>query len=345
MVEGEINLASFIGGFDKVFLSGVTRDSLVLAIPESLFLAFQMTFAIITPALIVGAFAERMRFAALLVFSALWFTFAYLPIAHMTWAGVGGLFWDWGVIDFAGGTVVHINAGIAGLVAAIMIGKRKGWPTTAMAPHHLGYTLIGAGLLWVGWFGFNAGSAVAANGGAAMALLVTQIAAATAALGWIAAEWITHGKPSVLGIASGAVAGLVAITPAAGTAGPMGALAIGAISGVVCFFAATKLKRIFGYDDSLDVFGVHGVGGIIGALLTGVFASAALGGAGLPGDRTIGEQVFWQAAAVGITVVWSAVVTVITLKIAGLFGGLRATPEEEQEGLDLALHGENGYNL
>lgn len=345
MVEGEINLASFIGGTSKLFLEGVTRDSLVLAIPESLFVAFQMTFAIITPALIVGAFAERMRFAALLVFSALWFTFAYLPIAHMTWAGVGGLFWDWGVIDFAGGTVVHINAGVAGLVAAIMLGKRKGWPTTAMAPHHLGYTLIGAGLLWVGWFGFNAGSAVAANGGAAMALLVTQIAAATAALGWIAAEWITHGKPSVLGIASGAVAGLVAITPAAGTAGPMGALAIGAISGVVCFFAATKLKRIFGYDDSLDVFGVHGVGGIIGALLTGVFASAALGGAGLPGDRTIGEQVFWQAAAVGITVVWSAVVTVITLKIAGLFGGLRATPEEEQEGLDLALHGENGYNL
>ncbi|MFN7519846.1 MAG: ammonium transporter [Lysobacteraceae bacterium] len=345
MVEGEINLASFIGGFDKVFLAGATRDSLVLAIPESLFVAFQMTFAIITPALIVGAFAERMRFAALLVFTALWFTFAYLPIAHMTWAGPGGLFWDWGVLDFAGGTVVHINAGIAGLVAAIVIGKRKGWPTTAMAPHHLGYTLIGAGLLWVGWFGFNAGSAVAANGGAGLALLVTQIAAATAALGWIAAEWVTHGKPSVLGIASGVIAGLVAITPAAGTAGPMGALAIGAISGVLCFFAATKLKRIFGYDDSLDVFGVHGVGGIIGALLTGVFASAAFGGAGLPGDRSIGEQVFWQAAAVGITVVWSAVVTVITLKIAGLFGGLRATPDEEQEGLDLALHGENGYNL
>jgi Amt family ammonium transporter len=345
MVEGEINLASFIGGTSKLFLEGVTRESLVLGIPESLFVAFQMTFAIITPALIVGAFAERMRFAALLVFTALWFTLAYLPIAHMTWAGVGGLFWDWGVLDFAGGTVVHINAGVAGLVAAIMLGKRKGWPTTPMAPHHLGYTLIGAGLLWVGWFGFNAGSAVAANGGAAMALLVTQIAAATAALGWIAAEWITHGKPSVLGIASGAIAGLVAITPAAGTAGPLGALAIGAISGAVCFFAATKLKRVFGYDDSLDVFGVHGVGGIIGALLTGVFASAALGGAGLPGDRTIGEQVFWQAAAVGITVVWSAVVTVITLKIAGLFGGLRATPEEEQEGLDLSLHGENGYNL
>jgi Amt family ammonium transporter len=345
MVAGEVNLASFIGGTSKLFLEGVTRESLVLAIPESLFVAFQMTFAIITPALIVGAFAERMRFASMLVFSALWFTFAYLPIAHMTWAGPGGLFWDWGVLDFAGGTVVHINAGIAGLVAAIMLGKRKGWPTTSMAPHHLGYTLIGAGLLWVGWFGFNAGSAVAANGGAAMAMLVTQIAAATAALAWIAAEWITHGKPSVLGIASGAIAGLVAITPAAGTAGPLGALAIGAIAGVVCFFAAVKLKRIFGYDDSLDVFGVHGVGGIIGALLTGVFASATLGGAGLAEGVTIGQQVAKQAMAVGVTVVWSAVVTVITLKIAGLFGGLRATPEEEQEGLDLALHGESGYNL
>ena len=345
MVEGEVNLASFIGGFAKAFLNGVTRDALVLAIPESLFVTFQMTFAIITPALIVGAFAERMRFAALLVFSVLWFTFAYLPIAHMTWAGPGGLFWDWGVLDFAGGTVVHINAGIAGLVAAIMIGKRKGWPTTAMAPHHLGYTLIGAALLWVGWFGFNAGSAVAANGGAAMAMLVTQIAAATAALGWIAAEWITHGKPSVLGIASGAIAGLVAITPAAGTAGPMGALAIGAIAGVVCFFAATKLKRTFGYDDSLDVFGVHGVGGIIGALLTGVFAAAEFGGAGLAEGVTIGQQVGKQALAVGVTVVWSAVITVIALKLAGLFGGLRATAEEEQEGLDLALHGESGYNL
>jgi len=345
MVAGEVNLASFIGGFEKAFLAGVARDSLVMTIPETLFVMFQLTFAIITPALIVGAFAERMRFASMLVFSVLWFTFAYLPIAHMTWAGPGGLFWDWGVLDFAGGTVVHINAGIAGLVAAIMLGKRKGWPTTSMAPHHLGYTLIGASLLWVGWFGFNAGSAVAANGGAAMAMLVTQIAAATAALGWIAAEWITHGKPSVLGVASGAVAGLVAITPAAGTAGPVGALIIGLVAGVVCFFAATKLKRIFGYDDSLDVFGVHGVGGIIGALLTGVFVSAEFGGSGLAEGVSMGQQVAKQAMAVGVTLVWSAVVTVITLKIAGLFGGLRATPEEEQEGLDLALHGENGYNL
>ena len=345
MVEGEVNLASFIGGFEKAFLAGVTRDSLVAAIPESLFVTFQMTFAIITPALIVGAFAERMRFASMLVFSALWFTFAYLPVAHMTWAGPGGLFWDWGVLDFAGGTVVHINAGIAGLVAAIMLGKRKGWPTTAMPPHHLGYTLIGAGLLWVGWFGFNAGSAVAANGGAAMAMLVTQIAAATAALGWIAAEWITHGKPSVLGIASGVIAGLVAITPAAGVVGPMGALAIGAIAGVVCFVAATRLKRAFGYDDSLDVFGVHGVGGIVGALLTGVFAASQFGGAGLAEGVSIGGQVAKQALAVGITVVWSAIITAVALKIAGLFGGLRATPEEEQEGLDLALHGESGYNL
>lgn len=345
MVAGEVNLASFIGGFEKAFLAGVARDSLVMTIPETLFVMFQLTFAIITPALIVGAFAERMRFASMLVFSVLWFTFAYLPIAHMTWAGPGGLFWDWGVLDFAGGTVVHINAGIAGLVAAIMLGKRKGWPTTSMAPHHLGYTLIGASLLWVGWFGFNAGSAVAANGGAAMAMLVTQIAAATAALGWIAAEWITHGKPSVLGVASGAVAGLVAITPAAGTAGPVGALIIGLVAGVICFFAATKLKRVFGYDDSLDVFGVHGVGGIIGALLTGVFVSAEFGGSGLAEGVSMGQQVAKQAMAVGVTLVWSAVVTVITLKIAGLFGGLRATPEEEQEGLDLALHGENGYNL
>ncbi len=345
MVAGEVNLASFIGGFEKAFLAGVGRDSLVMTIPETLFVMFQLTFAIITPALIVGAFAERMRFASMLVFSVLWFTFAYLPIAHMTWAGPGGLFWDWGVLDFAGGTVVHINAGIAGLVAAIMLGKRKGWPTTSMAPHHLGYTLIGASLLWVGWFGFNAGSAVAANGGAAMAMLVTQIAAATAALGWIAAEWITHGKPSVLGVASGAVAGLVAITPAAGTAGPVGALIIGLVAGVICFFAATKLKRVFGYDDSLDVFGVHGVGGIIGALLTGVFVSAEFGGSGLAEGVSMGQQVAKQAMAVGVTLVWSAVVTVITLKIAGLFGGLRATPEEEQEGLDLALHGENGYNL
>ncbi|GIX38718.1 MAG: ammonium transporter [Silanimonas sp.] len=345
MEAGVVNLASFIGGLDKAFLSGVTRDSLVAAIPESLFVTFQMTFAIITPALIVGAFAERMRFAALLVFTVLWFTFAYLPVAHMTWAGDGGLFWDWGVLDFAGGTVVHINAGVAGLVAAIVLGPRKGWPGTAMPPHHLGYTLVGAGLLWVGWFGFNAGSAVAADGNAAMAMLVTQVATAAAALGWIAAEWIVHGKPSVLGIASGVIAGLVAITPAAGVVGPMGALAIGAVSGVLCFFAATRLKRLFGYDDSLDVFGVHGVGGIIGALLTGVFVASQFGGSGLAEGVSIGQQVGKQALAVGITVIWSALVAFLALKIAGLFGGLRASAEEEQEGLDLALHGESGYNL
>jgi Amt family ammonium transporter len=345
MEAGVVNLASFIGGLDKAFLQGVTRDSLVAAIPESLFVTFQMTFAIITPALIVGAFAERMRFAALLVFTVLWFTFAYLPVAHMTWAGDGGLFWDWGVLDFAGGTVVHINAGVAGLVAALVLGPRKGWPGTAMPPHHLGYTLVGAGLLWVGWFGFNAGSAVAADGNAAMAMLVTQVATAAAALGWIAAEWLVHGKPSVLGIASGVIAGLVAITPAAGVVGPMGALAIGVAAGVLCFFAATKLKRLLGYDDSLDVFGVHGVGGIVGALLTGVFVASPFGGTGLAEGVSIGQQVGKQALAVGITIVWSALVAFIALKIAGLFGGLRATPEEEQEGLDLALHGEAGYNL
>ncbi len=346
MVEGTVNFASFFGGFDKAMLAGVTRESLVLTIPESVFVMFQMTFAIITPALIVGAFAERMRFSSMLIFSVLWFTFSYLPIAHMTWAGVGGLFWDWSVLDFAGGTVVHINAGIAGLVAAIVLGKRKGWPTTAMPPHNLGYTLIGAALLWVGWFGFNAGSAVSAGQSAGMAMLVTQVATAAGALGWMFAEWITHKKPSVLGVASGVVAGLVAITPAAGTAGPGGALMIGLVAGVVCFIVSTKVKRAFGYDDSLDVFGVHGVGGIVGALLTGVFASPDLGGAGLgAGVGSIGEQVGKQTMAVGVTVIWSGVVTFIALKLAGLVGGVRVSAEAEQEGLDLALHDERGYNL
>ena len=245
---------------------------LLPGIPEFLFIAFQMTFAIITPALIVGAFAERMKFSAMLVFMGVWFTLVYAPIAHMVWGGDGGLMWDWGVLDFAGGTVVHINAGVAGLVACLVLGKRKGFPTTPMAPHNLGLTLVGAAMLWIGWFGFNAGSAVAANGTAGMAMLVTQIATAAAALGWMFAEWIGHGKPSALGIASGVVAGLVAITPAAGTVGPMGALIIGLVSGVVCFFCATSLKRKLGYDDSLDAFGVHGVGGIVGAVLTGALA-------------------------------------------------------------------------
>ncbi|MBU2155673.1 MAG: ammonium transporter [Gammaproteobacteria bacterium] len=343
MEQGVLNLNSFVGGFSKAFLSGLTLDSLVAGIPESVFITFQMTFAIITPALIVGAFAERMKFSAMLIFMAVWFTLVYAPIAHMVWSGDGALMWDWGVLDFAGGTVVHINAGIAGLVACLVLGKRKGFPTTAMPPHNLGYTLIGASMLWVGWFGFNAGSALAANGSAGMAMLVTQIATATAALSWMFAEWITHRKPSVLGIASGAVAGLVAITPASGTAGPMGALAIGLASGVICFFCATSLKRKLGYDDSLDVFGVHAVGGIVGAILTGAFAAPALGGFGTVED--IPAQLWIQFEGVAFTVVYTAVVTFVILKVIDLVMGLRVSEEEETIGLDLALHNERGYNL
>ena len=344
MVAGEHGLRSLIGGFDKAFLAGVTRESLTGTIPESVFVTFQLTFAAITPALIVGAFAERMRFSALLLFVVIWFTLAYLPIAHMTWAGDGGLFWDWGVLDFAGGTVVHINAGIAGLVACLVIGPRRGFPSTAMPPHNLTYTLIGASLLWVGWFGFNAGSAAGANASAGMAMLVTQIATAAAALAWMAVEWATHRKPSVLGIASGAVGGLVAITPAAGTAGPMGAIAIGAISGLACFFCATRLKYWLRYDDSLDVFGVHGIGGLVGALLTGVFAAESLGGAGLAEGVSMGGQVWVQAKAALITCVWSALVTWVALKLLDVTIGLRISADGETEGLDLSLHDERGYN-
>ncbi len=343
MEQGVVNFNSFIGGLSKAFLSGLTPDSLIGAFPESVFITFQMTFAIITPALIVGAFAERMKFSAMLIFMAVWFTLVYAPIAHMVWAGNGGLMWDWGVLDFAGGTVVHINAGIAGLVACIVLGKRKGYPTTHMAPHNLGYTLIGAAMLWVGWFGFNAGSAIAANGTAGMAMLVTQIATAAAALAWMLAEWLTHGKPSALGIASGVVAGLVAITPAAGTAGPMGALVIGLASGAICFFCATSLKRKLGYDDSLDAFGVHGVGGIVGAILTGAFAAPALGGFGTVED--IGAQLFTQFKGVAFTVVYTAIVTFVILKVLDLVIGLRVSEEAESVGLDLAEHNERGYNL
>ncbi|OHC50997.1 MAG: ammonia channel protein [Pseudomonadales bacterium RIFCSPLOWO2_02_FULL_63_210] len=343
MEQGVVNFNSFIGGLSKAFLGGLTPASLVYAIPESVFIIFQMTFAIITPALIVGAFAERMKFSAMLIFMGVWFTLVYAPIAHMVWSGDGGLLWDWGVLDFAGGTVVHINAGIAGLVACLVLGKRKGFPTTAMPPHNLGYTLMGAAMLWVGWFGFNAGSAVAANGTAGMAMLVTQIATAAAALGWMFAEWVTHGKPSALGIASGVVAGLVAITPAAGTAGPMGALVIGLSAGVICFFCATSLKRKLGYDDSLDAFGVHGIGGIVGAILTGVFAAPALGGFGTVED--IGAQVFIQFKGVAFTVIYTAVVTFVILKVLDMVMGLRINEEAETVGLDLSEHDERGYNL
>ncbi len=345
MTKEAINLYTFIGGLGKAFLSGVGRDSLTLTIPETVFVTFQMTFAIITPALIVGAFAERMKFSALLVFMAIWFTIVYVPVAHMVWGGDGALLWDWGVLDFAGGTVVHINAGIAGLVACLVLGKRKGYPHTAMPPHNLNFTIMGAGMLWVGWFGFNAGSAVAANESAGMAMLVTQIATAMAAMSWMFAEWLSHGKPSVLGIASGAVAGLVAITPASGTAGPMGALLIGFASGVICFLTATKLKRALGYDDSLDVFGVHAVGGIAGAILTGLCADASLGGAGLAEGMTIGGQLWVQTKGVLFTVVYSGVLSFVILKIIDVVIGLRVTEEQETEGLDIALHDERGYNL
>ncbi len=345
MESGVVNFNSFIGGTSRLFLNGMTNASLTYAIPESVFMTFQMTFAIITPALIVGAFAERMKFSAMLLFMGIWVTLVYFPIAHMVWSGAGGLLWDWGVLDFAGGTVVHINAGIAGLIAAIMLGKRKGYPTSPMMPHNLNFTIIGAGMLWVGWFGFNAGSAVAANGTAGMAMAVTQIATAAAALTWMTIEWFSHGKPSVLGIASGAVAGLVAITPASGTAGPIGALIIGAAAGVGCFLASVKLKKAIGYDDSLDVFGVHCVGGIIGAILTGLCADASLGGVGLAEGVTIVGQLMTQCKGVLFTLIYTGILTVIILKVVDVIIGLRVTEDQETEGLDVSMHNERGYNL
>ena len=310
------------GGLDKMFLSGVTVDSLSGTIPETVFMVFQMTFAIITPALIVGAFAERMKFSAMLIFTMIWLIVVYAPITHWVW-GDGGWLGGKGILDFAGGTVVHINAGVAGLVAAIVIGKRKGYGKIAMPPHNLTYTIIGASMLWIGWFGFNAGSELAADNVAGMAMAVTQIAAAAAALTWMLTEWMIHGKPSALGIASGAVAGLVAITPAAGAVGPMGALALGATSGFFCYISVAQLKKIFGYDDSLDAFGLHGVGGIIGALLTGVFAATSLGGAGFgDGIDSIGGQVMVQAMGIGATMLYTGVVTFIILIILKITIGL-----------------------
>ena len=331
------------GGLGKAFLRGVTADALSGTIPETVFMTFQMTFAIITPVLIVGAFAERMKFSAMLWFMAVWLLLVYAPIAHWVWGGgwLGGR----GILDFAGGTVVHINAGIAGLVAALVLGPRKGYPGTLMPPHNLTLTLMGAAMLWVGWFGFNAGSELAADGVAGMAMAVTQIATAAAALAWMFLEWISHGKPSVLGIASGAVAGLVAITPASGTAGPMGALVIGGLAGIGAFIAAVKVKRALGYDDSLDVFAVHAVAGIIGALLTGVFCAPALGGAGFGGDiQSIGAQLGVQIIGIVTTVIYTGVMSFIILKIIDAIMGLRVSAEQETEGLDLALHDEKGYN-
>ncbi|MCZ6504124.1 MAG: ammonium transporter [Gammaproteobacteria bacterium] len=338
--EGE-----YWGGLSKVFLAGVGVDSVSGTIPESVFITFQMTFAIITPALIVGAFVDRMKYSALLIFIGLWVTFVYAPITHWVW-GDGGWLGAKGILDFAGGTVVHINAGIAGLVTAIVLGRRKGYPTTPMAPHNLPLSVIGASMLWVGWFGFNDGSELAADGTAGMAMLVTQAATACAALGWMVTEWIVHKKASVLGIITGAVAGLVAITPASGSVGPMGAMAIGVSAGVICFFASTTLKRAMGYDDALDVFGVHCVGGIVGAMLTGVFCAETLGGAGFGVESGgMGSQLFVQLQGVLATLIFTSIATFIILKIIDLTIGLRVSEEEEVTGLDLTQHNETGYNL
>jgi Amt family ammonium transporter len=331
----------YLGGMTRLLFNGmtvvkatnmVTVSHLAPTIPETVYAMYQMTFAIITPALITGAFADRMKFSAMLIFMSVWSLVVYSPIAHWVWEPTGWLAAK-GVLDYAGGTVVHVNAGIAGLVCCLVLGKRLGYGKEAMPPHNLTLTLIGASLLWVGWFGFNAGSAVAADGRAGMAMLATQVATATAALGWMFAEWITKGKPSVLGIASGAVAGLVAITPASGFVGPTPAVIIGLIAGVVCFISATSLKSALGYDDSLDAFGVHGVGGIIGALLTGVFASKEISGAD--------GSVMTQLLGVGTTVIYGGVVSFIILKIIDMTMGLRVTEEQEREGLDISLHGES----
>ncbi len=374
---------AFIGGTDRLFMKGIWDNvagtfanaatfSKGVVIPEIVFAAFQATFAGITACLIIGAFAERIKFSAALMFLALWFTFSYLPVAHMVWFWMGpdaytaagvvdemnskaGLLWQWGALDFAGGTVVHINAAVAGLVGAYMVGKRVGYGKEAFTPHSLTLTMVGASLLWVGWFGFNAGSALEANGFAALAFINTLVATAAAVLAWSVGEALLKGKASMLGAASGAVAGLVAITPAAGNVGVGGALIIGAVGGFACLWGVSGLKKLLGADDSLDVFGVHGVGGIVGALLTGVFNSPSLGGPSLVADwttvamvtpdaYTIAGQVWTQAKAVGVTIIWSAVVSVIAFKIVDLVIGLRVTEEEEREGLDISFHGETAYH-
>ena len=382
--------SAFIGGLDKVFLKGITTDlqaatfSVGVTIHELVYIAFQMTFAAITPALIVGAFAERMRFAAVALFIPLWVTFVYFPIAHMVWYWAGpdaidgaakalaaatdpaakaaaqakldevmadaGRIFQWGAIDFAGGTVVHINAGIAGLVGALVVGKRIGYGKEIMAPHSLTLSMVGASLLWVGWFGFNAGSNLEANGGAALAMINSFVATAAAALSWMFAEWMLKSKPSVLGILSGCIAGLVAVTPAAGYAGPMGALVLGLVVGVVCLFFCTTIKNALGYDDALDVFGVHCVGGIVGAIGTGILVNPALGGAGIMdyavgkiADYEFGTQVLAQIKAVLMTLVWSGVISFVLYKIVNILVGLREPLDKEREGLDISDHGERAY--
>ena len=377
-------LNDYVGGLDKMFLKGVTAESTAatfsngVVIPEYAYIAFQMTFACITPALIVGAFAERVRFPALMAFVALWVTFVYFPIAHMVWYWAGpdaiadaakktaeaalaavqadaGKAFQWAALDFAGGTVVHINAGIAGLVGSIMVGKRVGFRREQMAPHSLTMTMIGAALLWIGWFGFNAGSNLEANGTAMLAMLNTFVATAGAGLAWMLAEWATKGKPSLLGLLSGVVAGLVAVTPASGYAGPMGSIALGLVVGVVCFFFCTTVKNALDYDDSLDVFGIHCVGGIIGAIATGILVAPALGGTGLldyvakpgeavPGEYVMAAQVMTQVWAVGLTLLWSGIVSAILYKLVDIVIGLRPIEQAEREGLDLTEHGERAYN-
>jgi Amt family ammonium transporter len=337
----------FIGTFDKLFLSGVSVTTLAdtftenVKLPEYVFIAFQSTFAGITGALIVGAFAERIKFSALILFSVLWFTFGYLPLAHMVWA-TGGFLFEKGALDFAGGTVVHINAGVAGLVGAYLVGKRLGFGREAIKPHNVTLTFVGAALLWVGWFGFNAGSNLESNAGTALAFINTLLATAAAVVAWAIVEAITKGKPSALGVASGAVAGLVGITPAAGLVGPFGAIVIGLAASVICVWGVTGLKKLLGADDSLDVFGVHGIGGIVGAILTGVFHAPSLGGGGAE-DYSIVHQVGIQALGVVVTIVWIGLVSIVAFLIAKLVFGLRVSEEEEREGLDITYHGESAY--
>jgi len=331
------------GGLGKAFLAGIDVKTVKGSIPETVFAMYQLTFAIITPALVIGAYAERVRFAGMLVFSLLWLLIVYCPVAHWVW-GEGWL-QKMGIMDFAGGTVVHLNAGVAALVCALVLGRRRGFPETAMPPHNMTMTVTGACMLWVGWFGFNAGSALAADGSAGMAMLVTHIGAATGSVAWLVCEWLRYGKPSVLGIVTGMVAGLGTITPASGFVGPIGALAIGGAAGVICFFATSYMKRALNVDDSLDVFPVHGVGGLLGTLLTGVFASAAFGGVGYPEKVDMAQQVTTQLVGILAVGAWSGIATWILLKLTDAVAGLRVAGEQETEGLDTVLHNEKGYNL
>jgi Amt family ammonium transporter len=334
---------AWYGGFGKAFLAGIDVKTVKGSIPESVFAMYQLTFAIITPALVIGAFAERVKFSGMLLFSVLWVLLVYCPIAHWVWGD--GWLAKMGIMDFAGGTVVHLNAGIAALVCALVLGRRRGFPETAMPPHNMTMTVTGAAMLWVGWFGFNAGSALAADGAAGMAMLVTQIGAATGAFAWMVCEWLRYGKPSALGIVTGMVAGLGTITPASGFVGPLGALVIGGAAGILCFLATSFMKRALKIDDSLDVFPVHGVGGTLGTILTGVFVSAAFGGIGFPEKVTMGQQLLVQFYGVLATAAWSGVITFLLLKLCDALTGMRVSAEEETEGLDTVLHNEKGYNL